>query len=79
MDEIKKALYLNCFMAEEAYKRSVRINGENAKETFKKKVTYESLLQVIEDAGEYEEYRGFRIMVMLRYATEGVRCRLISA
>ena len=40
MNEIKKALYINCFMAEEAYKHSVRINGENAAETLKKKVAF---------------------------------------
>ena len=79
MNEIKKSLYVNCFIAEEAYKRSVRANGEHAAETVKKQVAYESLLKVIEDAGEFEEYRGFRIMVVLRYAMEGVRCRLISA
>ena len=79
MNEIKKSLYVNCFIAEEAYKRSVRANGENAAETVKKQVAYESLLQVIEDAGEYEEYRGFRITVVLRCAKGGARCRLISA
>ncbi len=79
MKEIKQALYINCFMAEEALKRSVRINGENAAETYKKRIAYESLLQVIEDAGEYEEYHSFRIMVVLRYAAEGARCHLLSA
>ena len=79
MNEIKKALFINCFMAEEALKRSVRIDGETAAETIRKKAAYESLLQVIEDAGEYEEYHSFRIMLTLRCATEGARCRLISA
>lgn len=79
MNEIKKALFINCIMAEEAYKRSVRIDGKTAAETIRKKAAYESLLQVIEDAREYEDYRSFRIMLALRCAKEDTRCHLISA
>ena len=79
MNEIQKSLFINCLFAEEAYKESLRLNGKASLETKQKKTAYTSLLQVIEDSGEYENYRGFRIMVVLRFAKEGSVCRQIPA
>lgn len=82
MNEIQKALFINCMIAEEAYKESLLSNGKASPETEQKGTAYTSLLQVIKDSGEYESYRGFRIMVVLRsvkYVKEGTVCRQIPA
>ena len=79
MNDIQRSLFINCLFAEEAYKESLRLNGKASLETKQKKTAFESLLQVIEDSGEYETYRGFRIMVVLRFAKEGAVCRQIPA
>lgn len=79
INEIKKALFINTILAEESLKESIEICGPADSVTMRKRVKYETLLQVIEDSGSYEEYRGFRIMVALRVVKEGSRCRLLSA
>lgn len=79
MNDIQRSLFINCLIAEEAYKKSLLLNGKASLETKQKKTVYESLLQVIEDSGEYETYRSFRIMVVLRLAKEGAVCRQIPA
>ena len=79
MNEIQKSLFINCMIAEEAYKESLRLNGKLSPETKLKRIAYASLLQVIEDSGEYESYRGFRMLVVLRFAKEGSVCRQIPA
>lgn len=79
MNDIQKSLFINCMIAEESYKESIHLHGKASPETKQKKTAFESLLQVIEDSGEYEAYRGFRIMVVLRFAKEGAVCRQIPA
>lgn len=79
MNDIQRALFINCLFAEESYKESLRLYGHASLETKQKKTAYASLMQVIEDSGEYESYRGFRMMVVLRAAKEGAVCRQIPA
>ena len=67
MSKIKQVLFIKTILAEEALKNSQIRNGEGY-ETHLHRNNYESLLDLIEKSGWYEEYRSFKIMAALYYA-----------
>lgn len=69
MDKMKQTLFIKCILAEDSLKTSIALYGEGL-ETYLKRENYESLLDLVEDAGWYEEYRSFKIMAALYYAQQ---------
>lgn len=78
MDEMKRTLFIKCILAEDSLKYSREVYGEGL-ETHLKRENYGSLLDLIENAGWYEEYRSFKIMAALYYAQQNHIKRLASS
>ena len=78
MGNYQQALFIKTILAEDALNRSITRNSE-CYETHLYRRNYEDLLDLIEVSGWFEEYRSFKIMAALYFATRGERHRLPSA
>lgn len=67
MDKTKQTLFIKTIIAEESLKHCLVSEGEGF-EAYLKRENYENLLDLIEQAGLYEEYRSFKIMAALYFA-----------
>lgn len=67
MEKVKQTLFIKTIIAEETLKRNLDQYGEGY-ETYLCWENYNNLLDLIVESGRYEEYRGFKIMIVLRFA-----------